>query len=107
MTTTQVITQFYLNSGLNNNNNNNNNETSPKKCVLSKNALLTAKKELREDNFVREQALQQLRQRVERNTQLINCRTGIFKIVLILFLQGKKNYWGENWGYSQEKSLEA
>lgn len=74
MTTTQVITQFYLNSGLNNNNNNNN--ESSYKCVLSKSALLTAKKELREEPNIRDQALTQLKQWVEKHPQLINCRTG-------------------------------
>lgn len=84
MTTTQVITQFYLNSGLSNNNK----DDSSHKCVLSKNALMTAQKELREDGFIREQALQQLKQRVERNNQLINIKTD--DNFLLRFLRVKK-----------------
>lgn len=81
MTTTQVITQLYLNSGKNNSISHLNNNNEPiHKSVLSKNALMTAQKELRENNLIREQALQQLRQRVERNDKLINCRTGIPEI---------------------------
>lgn len=88
MTTTRVI----LNFPWGNNNNNNNNEK-PKGDIhndtgLTDVVMKVARKELREDKAIREQALEQMREWLKQNQDVENVRTD--DLFLLKFLRTKK-----------------